>query len=276
MLQVAQSTSAEQEIADLSMVESNVLSDESAYVTGHVAGLKVQFFIDSGAQVNTITMESFNAILQNDTGRDKLLEQNCGSDKSLRGYASHGNIDVVATFSAELFVSYERPTTIEKFYVIRESRPLLGYNTAVRYSLLAVGLKVPVKENSDPEWRCEFSIYGVQGDSNRAFPKFNIPAVKLSYDRFMPPSKNVYTHIPAAFKELTKQKLDELKETGIIEKVTKDMDKSFCSSLLVIPKGRSDIRLVVDLHGPNRCIYRTPFKMPNFASILLQLHRESK
>ena len=104
------------------------------------------------------------------------------------------------------------------------------------------------------------------------FPKFNDPAVELNYDKSMPPSRNVYTHIPAAFKELTKQKLNELQATGIIEKVTNDMDKSFCSSLLVIPKGKSDIRLVIDLRGPNKSIYRTPFKMPTFESILLQLH----
>lgn len=59
---------------------------------------------------------------------------------------------------------------------------------------------------------------------------------------------------------------------GIIEKVTESMDRSFCSSLLVVPKGKADIRLVIDLRGPNKCIFRTPFKMPTFESILMELH----
>lgn len=60
--------------------------------------------------------------------------------------------------------------------------------------------------------------------------------------------------------------------SGIIEEVSDGMDRSFCSSLLVVPKGKDDIRLVIDLRGPNKCIYRTPFKMPTFDSILMELH----
>lgn len=271
LLQVTQNIQRDQGTSAIDRVVSNVPDEKAAHVTAYVAGIKVPFFIDSGAQVNTITSESFNAILQNETSKKSLHELQYGSDKVLRAYATQGKIDVIATFSAELFVSDERPTTVEKFYVVRESRALLGFNTAVRYSLLAVGIDVPVV-GMDSEWRCEFSIRHLHAVSSREFPKFNVPPVKLSYDKSMPPSRNVYTHIPAAFKDLTKQKLNELLESGIIEKVTKDMDRSFCSSLLVIPKAKSDIRLVVDLRGPNKCIIRTPFRMPTFESILLQLH----
>lgn len=58
---------------------------------------------------------------------------------------------------------------------------------------------------------------------------------------------------------------------GIIEPVTDTMDKSFCSSLLVVPKEKNDIRLVVDLRGPNKSIIRTPFRMPTLESILADL-----
>lgn len=62
-------------------------------------------------------------------------------------------------------------------------------------------------------------------------------------------------------------KLNKLLASGIIEPVSDDMDRSFC-----LPKGKNDIRLVVDLRGPNKCIYWTPFKMPTFESILMELH----
>lgn len=42
--------------------------------------------------------------------------------------------------------------------------------------------------------------------------------------------------------------------------------------MLVVPKGKDDIRIVIDHRRPNRCIYRTPFKMPTLESILLELH----
>lgn len=272
LLQVSKMSPTKPMKLDIGRVRSKEPDDKPAYVVAYVAGIQVPFFIDSGAQVNTITLESFNAILQNESAKQSLHGLTYESDKTLRAYATQGSIEVVATFSAELFVTENRPATTEKFYVVREKRALLGFNTAIRYSLLEVGLDVPVKVNNEQDWRCEFNLYSVHATSTSEFPKFNIPAVVLNYDRSMPPSRNVYTHIPPAFKELTTRKLDELRESGIIEKVTKDMDRSFCSSLLVIPKGKTDIRLVVDLRGPNKCIFRTPFKMPTFESILLQLH----
>ncbi|XP_062541468.1 uncharacterized protein LOC134209503 [Armigeres subalbatus] len=151
-------------------------TEEDAFVIGRVAGTRVIFFIDSGAQVNTVTKTQFNKML------------------------------------------------------------------------------------------------GKESTRTREFPKFNVPPVVLFYNKAMPPARNVYTHIPAAYKELAKRKLDEMLQSGIIEMVTDDMDRSFCSSLLAVPKGYNDIRLVVDLRGPNKCIYRTPFRMPTFEEILMELH----
>lgn len=270
-LQVVRPLSDDQS-AEIDRVESCVSNSGPAYISAFVAGVKIRFFIDSGAQVNTITQDSFEAILHDETAKQNLFELCYESDKPLRAYATNGSIEVIATFSAELFVSDDRPVTVEKFYVIDETRALLGFNTAMRYSLLAIGLDVPVREISEQDWRCEFCVHSIEAHKVPEFPKFNVPPVTLSYDTSMPPSRNVYTHIPAAFKELTKQKIVELQDSGIIEKVTPDMDRRFCSSLLVIPKGKSDIRLVVDLRGPNKCIHRTPFKMPTFESILMELH----
>ncbi|KXJ82310.1 hypothetical protein RP20_CCG013631 [Aedes albopictus] len=50
------------------------------------------------------------------------------------------------------------------------------------------------------------------------------------------------------------------------------MDTSFCSSMIVVPKGKHDIRLVIDLRGPNKYIYRTPFSMPTLESIVADLN----
>lgn len=81
----------------------------------------------------------------------------------------------------------------------------------------------------------------------------------------------MFTNIPLAFKEETERRIMELLRTGIIEQVVDGMDKSFCSSLLVVPKGKNDIRLVVDLRGPNKNIIRTPFRMPTLEAILANL-----
>lgn len=250
----------------------NLPTEEDAFVVGHVAGVRVIFFIDSGAQVNTITRRIFDKILQDESKSNKLVDLCYSSDKKLRAYASQGEISVSATFSAILYVSKDRPVLLEKFYVVKESRSLMSFSTAARYSLLDVGLRVPIGGYGNV-WKCEFALMNeVMGTSIEEFPKFNVPPVLLHYNKDMPPARNVYTHIPPGFKNLAQQKLGELLLSGIIEPVTENMDRSFCSSLLVVPKGKDDIRLVVDLRGPNKCIYRTPFKMPTFEEIIMQLH----
>lgn len=249
-------------------------TEEDAFVIARVAGTRVIFLIDSGAQVNTITKSNFEKILKKQSSKNKIIDLSYRSDKSLKAYAGKAEIEVIATFLAELFVSKNRPVYIEKFYVVNENRALLGFNTATRYSVLIVGLKIPVNIfQNDSYWPCELaSVNNVRMLPGREFPKFNVPPVVLYYDKGMPPSRNVFTHIPAAYKDLTKHKLTELLTSGIIELVTEEMDRSFCSSLLVVPKGNNDIRLVVDLRGPNKCIHRTPFRMPTFEEILMNLH----
>lgn len=248
-------------------------TEEDAFVVARVAGIRVIFFVDSGAQVNTITKSTFEKILQKQSSSKKLIDISYTPKKSLRAYAANANIEVIATFSAELFISKDRPVHIEKFYVVNEKRALLGFNTATRYSVLIVGLKIPVSIfYTDNNWPCEIASVNNVCSTPKIFPKFNVPPVVLYYDKLMPPSRNVFTHIPAAYKELTKSKLEELLTSGIIEVVTEKMDRSFCSSLLVVPKGQDDIRLVVDLRGPNKCIHRTPFRMPTFEEILMNLH----
>lgn len=246
-------------------------TEKDALIKAKVAGIDIDFLIDSGAQVNTITKASFNKILADQKASSQIFSLQSTSDKPLKAYGMKDQIEVVANFSAELFVSDDRPVSVEKFYVVDEVRALLGFNTAIRYSVLDIGLNVPVHRNQRQTFQSEG--YCAQAVSiAEEFPKFNIPPVTLRYNTAMPPARNVYTHIPSAFKELTKQKLKYLLTNGIIEEVTMDMDRSFCSSLLVVPKGKDDIRIVIDLRGPNRCIYRTPFKMPTLESILMELH----
>ncbi|XP_055598902.1 uncharacterized protein K02A2.6-like [Uranotaenia lowii] len=207
--------------------------------------------------------------------RESLFSISMGADVPLKAYASPNEIPVIASFVAELTISQDRPTCMEKFYAVSNGRALLGRSTALRYSVLQLGLHVPIskfEENSDTEKGFPGEIWAV---SSEEFPKFNVPPVQLSYDRSLPPTRNVFTSIPPAFKEETSRRLQDLLSSGIIEEVTEEMDKAFCSSLLVVPKGKSDIRLVVDLRGPNKCIIRTPFKMPTLESILVDLNGAS-
>lgn len=239
-----------------------------------VAGLKCPFLIDSGAQVNTFTLDMFELIKSDSKHSSELLNVRYDADRSLKAYTTSGEIKVVATFHAHLFISDDRPTLLEKFYVVEEIRALLSRATACRYSVLMLGLRVPIDtyvgtSTDDELHRHAGEIASIS--AKEVFPKFNIPAVKIYYDKTRPPCRNVFLNIPLAVKPLVEERLQNLVMPNIIEPVTDGMDTSFCSSMLVVPKGKDDFRLVIDLRGPNQYIYRTPFAMPTLEKILAKL-----
>lgn len=90
------------------------------------------FLIDSGAEVNTVNVEVFNRLMNDEDSKKMVFHVSEGSDRPLRAYASSGNIDVAATFVAELLISEDRPCYMEKFYVVANARALLSRGTAIR------------------------------------------------------------------------------------------------------------------------------------------------
>lgn len=236
-------------------------------VVGRIAGKDVTFLIDSGADVNTVGTDTFDALMNSRESKQALFCVREGSDIPLKAYATSEEIEVAATFVAELTISGDRPHLMEKFYAIKHARALLGRNTAIRYSVLQLGLDVPIR----PEAKGNFAGEIFSLNKNKEFPKFNVAPIVLNYDETMAPSRRIFTSIPLAFRSETERRLNDLLESGIIERVDDTMDKSYCSSLLVVPKGKHDIRLVVDLRGPNKAIIRSPFKMPTLESIMTDL-----
>lgn len=245
-------------------------SRRDGMITATVAGMPCEFLIDSGAQVNTFTESNFNRIMNDGRYKGEVLNVKTGSDRPLKAYATSKEIPVSATFEANLFITDDRPMYMEKFYVVNETRALLSRSTATRYSVLLLGLNVPVStvhlDQSTINGREIASVV-----SSEPFPKFNVPPVKIYYDTSKPPCRNVYLNIPQAVKPLVEERLQQLISAEIIERVTDDMDTAFCSSLVIVPKGKEDIRLVIDLRGPNRYIHRSPFAMPTLESIVAEL-----
>ncbi|XP_062534363.1 uncharacterized protein K02A2.6-like [Armigeres subalbatus] len=244
---------------------------DNGVIQATVAGMPCDFLIDSGAQVNTMTESTFQRLVGNVEYSNGLHNIQQGTDRPLKAYATTEGIQVLCTFEAFLHISDNRPVFLEKFYVVREMRSLLGRSTATRYSVLLLVLKVPLsiptfeKDNYNNWNRVAFVNNG------GPFPKFNIPAVRINYDTTIPPCRNIYMNVPAAMKEAVDQRLKELTAADIIERVTDNMDTKFCSSMLVVPKGPHDFRLVVDLRGPNRYIVRSPYAMPSLEKILARL-----
>lgn len=256
----------------IAMIKTNM--DEGT-ITATVAGMQCDFLVDSGAQVNTLMEKLYVTMKNDDRYSHSMYNIREGSDIALKAYASKAELEVRATFETFLFISEDRPVYLEKFYVFKDAnRSLLGRSTAIRYSVLMVGLEVPVLRR---EYCNNFVQNGAISsiEVSKPFPKFNIPPVNISYDTSRTPCRNIFSNIPEAIRPLVEKRLQELVETDIIELVCDNMDMSFCSPMLAIPKGKQDIRLVIDLRGPNQYVQRIPFAMPTLESILAKLNGAS-
>lgn len=238
--------------------------DDGQYITASVAGISFSFMIDSGAGVNTITPRMFELLLTESSS--ELLNLSSRSDRTLKGYGCEKPLKVKATFSANLYIDEFRPSGAEKFYVVKNTKQaLLSRRTALAYSVLRMGINVPLLSET-------LASVNTVLEKSVPFPSFNIPPVVLKVDPNVKPRRCTYTNIPFAWKDAAKKRIQEMVEMDIIEELTSDMDQSHCSAMLAVPKGPDDFRLVVDLRGPNECIIREPHKMPTFDSILAELH----
>ncbi|KXJ71746.1 hypothetical protein RP20_CCG019849 [Aedes albopictus] len=104
----------------------------------------------------------------------------------------------------------------------------------------------------------------------KIFPKVPGVRVKFSVDETVPPVRNAYYNVPAAFREAAKNRLAEMESQGIIEKVT--TASNWISGMSAVAKGKDDFRLVVNMRGPNRAINREYFRLPLLEEMKVQLH----
>lgn len=62
-----------------------VISDSSCLIKAKVAGVDIEFMIDSGAQVNTVTKLSFSKIVADELASSKILALSSNTDQPLKG-----------------------------------------------------------------------------------------------------------------------------------------------------------------------------------------------
>lgn len=254
---------------NVELLSLSTVCDNQAEINCEIAGFTVKTLIDSGSSVNTITEVEFALMMASSEHSKRMLNVKYKTEKALMAYAANAPLQVIAAFEADLWISANRPSAIEKFYVIKNAkRSLLSKDTAMRYNVLVLGLEIPSTSNGKSSNRLSDINTIASGDE---FPKFRLPPVKLNLDSNIPGRRVTYTNIEHGWKETANRRIQEMVKAGIIEPVSEEMTFEHCSAMLAVPKGKDDFRLVVDLRGPNKCIIREPHKMPTMDIILAHL-----
>lgn len=214
------------------------------------------FLIDSGADVNVIGGRDWSLLKREYQAGHAKLQIIQQPHKSLRAYASAKPMPVECTFKATVEVpGTSKPSLTAIFHVVPDgARSLLSRSTAHDLKLLQVGK----------------SVNSFESVNDGTFPKMPGVQVKFSVDKSIPPAKNAYYNVPAAFREAARARLHEMEKCGIIEKVTKA--PSWISGMSAVAKGKSDFRLVVNMRAPNKAINREYFRMPLVDEMRVKLH----
>lgn len=222
--------------------------------------------IDSGAEINVISELDWVKIHQGyETDRAILYEITAKTKCRPFAFASSTPLRVVASFRAWAEVEMvKKPKSFATFYVVAAAgRSLLGRKTSIDMGLLSVGIGVGASVK-DPE----ITVNAVGAVA--PFPAIPDFEAVFDVDETIPPTKNAYYHVAAAYADRARNRLDEMEERDIIERVY-DAPK-WISGMSAVPKGGADFRLVVNMRGPNKAIRRQYHRLPVMEEIKWKLH----
>ncbi|XP_049277861.1 uncharacterized protein K02A2.6-like [Anopheles funestus] len=223
---------------------------DNGIITCFVDCLPVNFLIDSGAAINTVTPEVWRQLKQI---KATIVQHEVDSDLRITAYATKQPLKLQGKFEAWVKVNEAKPKVYAQFFVVEQSgKCLLGKRTAEALRVLKVGLEV------------------LQIDkTKKAFPKFPDIQVKLSIDKAVVPKKISYLRVPIALEEKVERKIQDMLDTDIIEPVKGPVD--WISPMVVVPKGKDDIRICINMRGPNQAIHREHYPLPVIDTLLNKL-----
>ncbi|XP_062554534.1 uncharacterized protein LOC134219715 [Armigeres subalbatus] len=146
----------------------------------------IKFLIDSGADVNVIGGADWDRLeKQFESGMAFFTHNTTPHNTSIRAYAANKPMHVTCSFRATVeVIGFDKPVVAAEFLVVEEGRSsLLGRATASDMGLLKVGEMVNACEESS------------------IFPRMPDVKIKFSVDCSVPPVRNAYYNIPAAYRE---------------------------------------------------------------------------
>lgn len=256
----------------------NAHKNDPRIVTCAIGFERIRFLVDSGASVNTITPEYWERIKRNCSRviQDVVLEP----EQILKGYACKEPLTLECSFRAYIAVCNGTKTTLTKFYVVKGTNtPLLSYQTSIDLKLLFIKGDISTDETICS--KCDLTINVLQlnnpdTESPKTFPKIPMNPIKFRIDESVPAKQIIRYSIPKAFERQVQDRLQRMEENDIIERADDVNCKLTCvSPLVLVPKGLTDFRIVVDYRDVNKSIIREPYPMPSLEKIWTNMPSET-
>ena len=234
---------------------------------------EIELLIDTGASINVLNESTFEAI-------NKKLKTPLQLKKSKAKLVTYGNDTPDLKIKGEVILLIESKQRIlhTKFYVIKtHHKNLLSGSTATALELISIN-NVETAESSAMESATQEIPKHLQETIQRykktvfsgKIGKLDNYQVKLKINKDVTPIAQRERRLPFAMREKVKAELQKLEDAGIIETVT-DEPTPWISPMVVVPKSNGEIRICIDMRGPNTAIERTRYPTPTLDDLMYKL-----
>ena len=242
---------------NLNSVTSTNTQPETKILIGNT---RVKVLIDSGVPVNILNKNIFDIIKARDDNIDLL-----STNAKIRAYGAENPLDLAGEFQT-VTATETGKSALATFYVTSgNAKCILGCESSTQLGLLTLNVN-NVTQHVDTQvteiLRKHEALF--QGTGNLKGVE-----VKLEIDETVQPVAQPARRIPHSMTSKVNDKLKEMRDEGIIEKV--EGATPWLSPLIAIPKKTGNVRLVLDMRIPNTALIRRRVQIPTVDEILRKM-----
>ena len=239
----------------------HAITNQEPKVGARIDGTPVTMLLDSGASVNLLDPQVYNAILS----RNKQL---ClqPADTRVFVYGSKKPLPVAGKFQAQINIG---DACVEAtFYVTHQNAGnILSYQTGVALGMI----HIPKEHINAVSAQRTHPILDEFKDVFTGVGKLKEYQQRIHIDRSVKPVAQSPRRVPFHVRKQVEEQLDDLEASGIIEAV--EGPTPWVSPIVVIPKrDRNKVRICVDMRSPNTAVRRERHPMPTLDEIIHDLN----
>lgn len=226
-------------------------------ITVKIAEVPTNVIIDTGSSVNILNHEHFKKIKK----KNPSIQLQPTKIKVF-AYGAKQALSLLRQITAE--VRTNLATTTDVFLVTNDNNTcLLSYNTSATLGLLSINMNSIFIHHSDQR------VVQVLEAPRKVFEgtgNLKNCEVKLEIDSNVSPVAQASRRIPHSMRKKVNEKIHEMEEQGIIEKV--QGVTPWLTPLIPIPEKNGDLRIVLDMRVPNQALKRRRIQFPTVDEIL--------
>ena len=239
---------------------------DNGEISVKIEGVQVTMIIDSGASCNVLDRNLWEYL--------KAHKVRCASSKATKKLYSYGSkqpLQVAGTFTAYVLVGNRVLNEVEFIVIKSEGHALLGQETAIALDVLKLGPQInSLQLSTDGEKREPKILDKFPGCCER-IRKLKDFQLKIPIDAEVQPVAQPIRRVPYHLRDKLTNKLKELVELDIIEKVSGP--SSWVSPVVVVPKPTGDIRLCVHMQQANMAVRQKWYPIPTIDEVLQDLNQ---